>query len=309
MASITGVASPPARPLNVFAVCIMLLLCLSWGINNVMVKLALPEVPPLMQATIRSVGGFLVILIASYLRGVPLFQRDGTLGAGLLMGAVFALEFVLIFFGLLYTTANRAVIFLYTAPFFVAFGAVTLLGERLRADQWAGLALAFVGIVVAIGVPQADVDATVLFGDLLLILGALGWGGTTMIFKTSNLAKAPAEKTLIYQTAVSAPLLALGSLALGESLARMPGPLALASLAYQTVWVVGITFLLWYMLMKTFAASKLSAFTFVTPLFGVAAGTIVLGEPVSLTFAVAVALVVAGLFLVNRPSRAPVKVL
>ena len=103
-----------------------------------MVKLALPEVPPLMQATARSVGGFIVILIASYLRGIPLFRRDGTLSAGLLMGTVFALEFVLIFFGLLYTTASRAVIFLYTAPFFVAFGAVNLLGEKLRRRPMGG---------------------------------------------------------------------------------------------------------------------------------------------------------------------------
>jgi drug/metabolite transporter (DMT)-like permease len=303
MASITEAANPPARPLSFLAISIMLLLCLSWGINNVMVKLALPEVPPLMQATARSVGGFFVILIASYVRGVPLFRRDGTLGAGLLMGTVFAIEFVLIFFGLLYTTASRAVIFLYTAPFFVAFGAVNMLGEKLRREQWVGLALAFAGIVVAIGVPQADVDATVIFGDVLLILGALGWGGTTLVFKASNLAKAPAEKTLIYQTGVSAPLLALGSFALGETLTKMPGPVALASLAYQTVWVVGITFLLWYMLMKTYPASKLSAFTFITPLFGVAAGHIVLDEPISGTFAAAVALVIAGLFLVNKPAR------
>jgi drug/metabolite transporter (DMT)-like permease len=303
MASITEAVNPPARPLNFFAISIMLLLCLSWGINNVMVKLALPEVPPLMQATARSVGGFLVILIASYLRGIPLFRRDGTLLAGLVMGTVFALEFVAIFFGLLYTTASRAVIFMYTAPFFVAFGAVNLLGERLRGQQWAGLALAFFGIVVAIGVPQPDVDARVMFGDLLLILGALGWAGTTLVFKMSNLAKAPAEKTLIYQTGISAPLLALGSFMLGETLAGMPSPVALASLAYQTVWVVGITFLLWYVLMKSYAASKLSAFTFVTPLVGVAAGHIILNEPISAAFAVAVTLVIAGLFLVNKPKR------
>lgn len=282
----------------------MVLLCLSWGINNVMVKLALSEVPPLMQATARSVGGFLIILAASYLRGIPLFRRDGTLRAGLMMGAVFAFEFVVIFFGLTYTTASRAVIFMYTAPFFVAFGAVNLLGERLRREQWAGLALAFLGIVVALGVPQADVDAKVLLGDLLLILGAIGWGGTTLIFKMSSLAKAPAEKTLMYQTGVSAPLLALGSVVMGETLTVMPGPVALASLAYQTIWVVGITFLLWYMLMKTYSASKLTAFTFITPLFGVAAGHIILNEPISAAFVAAVALVIAGLFLVNRPKRA-----
>ena len=215
MATITEAANPPARPLSLFAISIMLVLCFSWGINNVMVKLALPEVPPLMQATARSVGAFLVVFIASYVRGIPLFRRDGTLLAGLVMGTVFALEFVAIFFGLLYTTASRAVIFMYTAPFFVAFGAVNLLGEKLRGEQWAGLALAFAGIVIAIGVPQADVDAKVMFGDLLLILGALGWAGTTLVFKMSNLAKAPAEKTLLYQTAVSAPLLALGSIMLG----------------------------------------------------------------------------------------------
>ena len=101
-------AAPSARPLDFFAVSIMLLLCLSWGINNVMVKLALVEVPPLIQATVRSVGGFVVIVVASWFRGIPLFRRDGTLMAGLLMGTVFAAEFVLIFFGLLYTTASRA---------------------------------------------------------------------------------------------------------------------------------------------------------------------------------------------------------
>jgi drug/metabolite transporter (DMT)-like permease len=269
----------------------------------VLVKLALPEVPPLMQATARSLGGFLVILIASHLRGIPLFRRDGTLLAGLVMGTVFALEFVAIFFGLLHTTASRAVIFMYTAPFFVAFGAVNLLGERLRGEQWAGLALAFLGIVVAIGVPQPDVDAKVMLGDLLLILGALGWAGTTLVFKMSNLAKAPAEKTLMYQTGISAPLLALGSFMLGETLISVPGPVALASLAYQAVWVVGTTFLLWYMLMKSYSASKLSAFTFVTPLVGVAAGHIILNEPISAAFAVAVAFVIAGLFLVNKSKR------
>ncbi len=304
MAQATEAALPPARPLDFFAVSIMLLLCLSWGINNVMVKLALVEVPPLMQATVRSIGGFVVIMVASWFRGIPLFRRDGTLKAGLLMGTVFGAEFMLIFFGLLYTTASRAVIFLYTAPLFVAFGAVNLLGERLRPVQWGGLGLAFLGIVVAIGVPQANVDRTVIFGDVLLLLGALGWGGTTLIFKASNLSKAPAEKTLIYQTGVSAPLLALGSVALGETMTRMPSPVVLGSLVYQTVWVVGITFLLWYVLMKRYPASKLTAFTFITPLFGVAAGHLILNEPITAAFAVAVGLVIAGLFLVNKPEKA-----
>lgn len=301
MTAATEVPPPGTRPLNLFAVCVMLVICASWGINNVMVKLALPEIPPLMQATARSVGGFIVIVIASMARGIPVFARDGTLRAGLLMGVIFAIEFVLIFFGLMYTTASRAVIFLYTAPFFIAFASVNLLGERLYGAQWAGLVLAFAGIVIAIGAPQANVDSTVLMGDGLLILGAMLWCATTLLFKVSNLSKAPAEKTIIYQAGISAPILAFGSWLLGERLAGVPSPLALTSLAYQTVWVVGITFLLWYALMKTFSASKLSSFTFITPLFGVAAGYFVLNEPVSMVFGVAVVFVIAGLFLVNKP--------
>lgn len=302
MASSTDAVSPQAaRPLNLFAISIMLLLCASWGINNVMVKLALTDVPPLMQATVRSVGGFAVIVIAALIRGIPIFARDGTLRAGLLMGAVFAVEFVLIFFGLMLTTASRSVIFLYTAPFFIAFGSISLLGERLHAAQWTGLVLAFVGIIVAIGAPQPNVDASVLMGDGLLILGASLWAVTTLLFKLSNLSKAVPEKTVLYQTGISAPVLALASWIAGERMTAMPSPVALVSLTYQAIWVVGITFMLWYALMKTYSASKLSSFTFITPLFGVAAGHFVLGEPVSAAFGVAVAFVIAGLFLVNKP--------
>jgi drug/metabolite transporter (DMT)-like permease len=302
MASSTDAVLPQAaRPLNPFAISIMLLLCASWGINNVMVKLALTDVPPLMQATVRSVGGFAVIVIAALIRGIPIFARDGTLRAGLLMGAVFAVEFVLIFFGLMLTTASRSVIFLYTAPFFIAFGSISLLGERLYAAQWTGLVLAFVGIIVAIGAPQPNVDASVLMGDGLLILGASLWAVTTLLFKLSNLSKAVPEKTVLYQTGISAPVLALASWIAGERMTAMPSPVALASLTYQAIWVVGITFMLWYALMKTYSASKLSSFTFITPLFGVAAGHFVLGEPVSAAFGVAVAFVIAGLFLVNKP--------
>lgn len=139
-----------------------------------------------------------------------------------------------------------------------------------------------------------------LFGDCLIITGAAFWAATTLLFKASALAKAPAEKAMAYQLAVSAPILAVFAVLFGERFTGMPGTVALASLAYQTIWVVGITFLIWYALMKTYSASKLSSFSFITPLFGVAAGHFVLGEPISPGFVAAAAFVIAGLVLVNR---------
>ena len=187
----------------------MLMLCLSWGFNQIAVKLVLPDVPPMLQALIRSVGALPVLLAIGWFRGVKFFERDGTLWSGVSAGVIFGIEFVLIYRGLQLTSASRAVVFLYTAPFFVALGSYVFLGERLRAPQWGGLALSFAGVALAIGVPQANVDAKVLLGDLLIVAGGALWATTTLIVKTTALIKAPAEKGLGYQVALSIPILAL----------------------------------------------------------------------------------------------------
>jgi drug/metabolite transporter (DMT)-like permease len=290
------------RPLSPGAVAWMLLLCLSWGFNQIAVKLALPDVPPMLQATIRSAGALPVLLLIARLRGVRLFERDGTLGAGLFAGLLFGLEFVLIFRGLKLTSASRAVVFLYTAPFFVALGSYQFLGERLRPLQWGGLGLSFAGVALAIGVPQADVDAKMLLGDLLVVGGGALWAATTLVVKATPLLQAPPEKALGYQVALSVPILGFAAWISGETLSRVPGPLALSLMAYQAFWVVGLTFLIWFSLVKTYSASKLSAFTFITPLFGVVASYFILHDNLTPVFGAAALLVIAGLYLVNRPS-------
>ena len=229
------------RALSPGAAALMLMLCLSWGFNQIAVKLVLPDVPPMLQALSRSVGALPVLLIIGWLRGVKFFERDGTLWPGVCAGVIFGIEFVLIYQALLFTSASRAVVFLYIAPFFVALGSYIFLGERLRAAQWAGLGLSFAGVALAIGVPQANVDSKVLFGDLLIVCGGALWAATTL-------------------------------------------------------------------LVKAYSASKLSAFTFITPLFGVVASYVILHDTLTLAFGAAALLVVAGLYLVNRPEAARAEV-
>ena len=289
------------RPLSPGAIALMLLLCLSWGFNQIAVKLALPDIPAMMQATLRSIGALPVLLIIGWLRKVNFSLRDGTLGPGLVAGVLFGIEFVLIYQGLRLTTASRAVVFLYTAPFFVALGSYRILGERLRASQWAGLALSFAGVALAIGVPQPNVDSSVLLGDLLIVGGGAMWGATTVIAKGTRLRIAAPEKALGYQVAISIPILAAASWLSGETLTRMPGPLAISVVTYQAIWVVGLTFTLWFALVQAYSASKLSAFTFITPLFGVVASYFIMHDQLTLTFGAAAVLVIAGLWLVNRP--------
>lgn len=289
------------RPLDAASMALVVFICLTWGFNQPAVKLAIHEVPPLIQCAIRSSLATLMVFGIMRRRGLPIMARDGTLVAGLIAGVLFGFEFVLIYRGLLYTTASRAVLFIYLAPFFVALGARWLFpGDRFGLMQWLGLLLAFVGMVVAFGVPAPATEPNQLLGDLMMAVAAASWAATTLIIKSSALARVSPEKTLLYQIGVCAPIVALGAFVFGERIAAMPSAVAVGSLVYQTV-VVGTTFSLWFALIVKFSASRLSAFTFLTPLFGVAAGHLVLGEPLTPAFALAVVLVAAGLILVNRP--------
>jgi len=294
--------SPSSRPLDATAIAVTIGLCLSWGFNNVAIKLAIHDIPPLIQTSARSLVAALLVGAWTQARGIPLFKRDGTLRAGILAGVLFALEFMLIYRGLVWTTATRGVLFLYLAPFFVVIGSRWLVpGDHFHLSQWLGLLLSFVGIVIAFGLPTPAADSRQVLGDLMLVGGAAAWAATTLTIKASALNRISAEKTLLYQLVVSAPLLGLGAIVFGERITATPAAVALGAFAYQTIYVVSITFTIWFVLVVRYSAARLSVFTFLAPLFGVAAGHLVLGEPLTPAFAVAVALVAAGLLLVNRP--------
>ena len=289
------------RRLDPLAAAIMVVLCLSWGFNQVATKLAIHDIPPLTQATIRSIVAALIVALWCKARGIPLLARDGTLLPGLAAGMFFGIEFILIYQGLAYTTAMRATLFIYLAPFIVVLGArVFLPADRFGAAQWLGLGLSFAGMLVAFGMPTPALDPRQIIGDLMMVGAALFWAATTLIIKASPLNRIPAEKVMLYQLVVSGPMLAVAAWAMGERMTAMPSALALGALAYQTFWVVSVTFVVWFAMIARYSANRLSAFTFLTPLFGVGAGHLVLGEPLTPAFGAAVALVAVGLVLVNR---------
>jgi len=281
---------------------VIVALCLCWGFNQVAVKLAIHDIPPLTQSAARSLIAAFIVAAWARAQNVPLLKRDGTLLAGSAAGSLFALEFLLIYRGLIWTTATRAVLFIYLAPFFVVIASRWVLpSDRFHLSQWTGLLLSFAGIVVAFGLPTPAADPRQMLGDLMMVGAAAAWAATTLVIKASSLSRVAAEKTLLYQLVVSAPLLALAAFLYGERIEAVPSALALGAFGYQAVWVVSVTYVAWFALVVRFSASRLSAFTVLTPLFGVAAGHFVLGEPITPAFAVAVVLVAAGLVLVNRP--------
>ena len=290
--------------LDLLAVGLLITCCALWGLNQVAVKAALADVPPLTQAALRSAGAALLVLGWAKARGITLWGRDATLRGGLLAGALFAGEFACIFVGLQFTSASRMVVFIYLAPFVVALGMPLISrGERLSASQWFGLATAFSGVAWAFA--EAFSPATVApprqwLGDALGVAAALLWGATTLTIRATPLSGAAAEKTLLYQLSVSGLLLGLAAPLAGESWPLRWSALSLGSLAFQTVIVTFASYLTWFWLMRHYPATRISVFVLLTPVFGLAAGVTLLGEPLTLRLGVALAAVVTGLLLVNR---------
>jgi drug/metabolite transporter (DMT)-like permease len=297
--------SPTRRDhLDARAIALLLACCLLWGLNQVAAKVALSEVPPLTQAALRSGGAALLVLPWARWRGIALFDRDATLRGGLLAGVLFAAEFGCIFVGLQFTSASRMVVFIYLSPFVVAAGMPLIArGERMSGLRWLGLSVAFAGVAWAFAegfAPGAAAPPLQWLGDALGMAAALLWGATTLAIRATRLSGAVAEKTLLYQLAVSASALT-GAAALADE----PWPVhwsavSIGSLAFQTVIVTFASYLAWFWLVRHYPATRLAAFTLLTPVFGLAAGVLLLGEPLTTRLVMALGAVVIGLALVNR---------
>jgi drug/metabolite transporter (DMT)-like permease len=290
------------KQLDATAVSVMVLLCLIWGFGHVAAKLTAPGISLVFQAGLRSVIATVLLLCWVWYRKDSIWGRDGTLWPGIFAGLLFAAEFVFIFAGLNTTDASRMVVFVYLAPCITAFGLHFLIvQERLNVRQWAGILVAFGGVAVAFGDGFASGRGTLL-GDLFGVLGALFWALTTILIRATKLAAVNATKTLFYQLAVSGPVLLLAAWLMGEPGIMKLTPLVVAAFAYQCAVVAFASYLTWFWLLRHYLAARLSVFAFLTPLFGVLGGVLLLGEPLTISFLLAAVLVGTGIFLVNLRS-------
>ncbi len=295
---------PDRNALDTTAFGLMIVLCVAWGLQQVTIKIAAPDVSLVMQGGIRSVVATALLLLWARLRGLPLFRTDGTLGAGLAAGALFALEFVFIYAGLAYTAASRMIVFIYTTPCFTALMLPFFVrAERLNGRQWAGVLAAFAGIVAAFAEGFVSARGETLIGDLCGVIAAFLWAATIVVIRATALARASATKTLFYQLAISAVALPIVSVAMGEPGVVRLTPLTVAILAYQGVLVAFASYLGWFWLLTKYFAARLSVVTSLTPLFGVAFGVFLLGERVTPAFLLAALLVAGGIALVNWSGR------
>ncbi|WP_275286522.1 DMT family transporter [Halomonas elongata] len=295
-------STDPRRSIDLFAGLAMILFCLALGLQQVAIKGVAEDISPLAQIALRSSLAAILVGALAYWRGTRLTDFRDRLGPGLLVGLGFTGEFVFVALGLNYTLASHMSVFLYTAPVFAALGLHWLVpGEQLARRQWLGIALAFTGMVIAMSPESGQANTSaLLLGDALGLLAGLCWAATTLVLRRSSLSEAPPLQTLTYQLA-TAGLLLLPITALSGDLGALEAtPLALASLGFQALVISVGALLLWFTLLRRYWASQLGVFSFLSPIFGVLFGALLLDEPLTLPFLFGGGILLGGLVLVSR---------
>jgi drug/metabolite transporter (DMT)-like permease len=278
----------------------MMVVTLIWAFNYTAVKYSNEGVSPVFASALRSLIAAICGVIYCVRRGEKLFHTDIMLFHGFIVGLLFGLEFACIYFGLLYTDAGRSVVFVYLSPFVVTIGAHFFLrGDRLTLLKMLGLVLAFAGIFVVFqGKPKAA-KSTMLLGDILQMAAAVFWGATTVYIKKFMAEKIHPINTFLYQLVFSIPILLIVSLILESRWIYRIDLTIVASLFYQSVINAFISLVIWFKLIHEYSVSRLTAFTFFTPIFGVLFGIVLLGEEFTRSLMVGLPLVCLGIFIVN----------
>jgi drug/metabolite transporter (DMT)-like permease len=271
----------------------------------VTIKFSNQGMPPLMTATVRSLVAACCLWIFATWRGKKVKLSRADLPYGILIGVLFGLDFLFLYWGTSYTTASRAIIFLYTHPFWVALGATFVLhDDKLTLPKIVGLVMAFAGMIAVFGAGSDELPKGYWIGDLMEIAAAIFWGATTLAIKRVSATRPISHyQTLFAQLLYSVPVLAAGWLLFELGRPVNLSTTVLAALAFQCLVVAFFSYVLWFWMIHTYKVVGLTAFTFLTPMFGVIFGGLVLNDPLPPLLWAGLGLVAGGIYLVNKPVK------
>ena len=280
------------------------LLVLFWGSAFAVVKVGLDFSPPVLFAGLRSLLGGLAMVAVAYLwGGSPNLRRDWPVFV--LLAAFNVVLFIgLQTYAILHLPSGSAAVLVYLQPILVGLLAWLILGERLSVAKIVGLLLGFSGIVaVSAGSVSGAASAISPLGVAFGAASALSWAVGTVLFK-----KYEARVSTLWAVAVpfvvgGVVLTALGLLV--EPWGEVSWSAALvASMLYSSLVGISAAWVIWFALVRAGEASRVAAYIFAVPLTAVLVGVVFLDEPLGFALLVGAALVVSGIYLVNRtPSQ------
>lgn len=287
--------------IDLFGATALIAFALHLSFNQVVIKVTAGGFSPVFAAGIRSLGAVVVLMLWMRLRGTDLRIPKRAYVGGILAGVLFALEFTCLFLALDITTVSRASVIFYSMPVWLALMAHVLFpGEHLTRSKVAGLIAAMAGVSLAL--LDRDTGQASWTGDLLALTSAFCWAGIVLCVRLTPLSEVPPAQQLMMQVAVSAPILLIMAPFFGP-LIRDVQPIHIAGMAFQIIGVASLGFLAWFWLMKIYPASSVASFSFLSPVFSVIFGWLLLSENVAPSVWGALVLVASGIFLINRRVR------
>ncbi len=287
--------------IDLFGATALILFALHLSFNQVVIKVTAGGFAPMFAVGLRSAGAVLVLLLWTRLRGDTLRIPSYAWAGGILSGLLFALEFACLYLALDITTVSRASVIFYSMPVWLALTAhVVLPGEHLTRPKVAGLVLAMSGVALAL-LDRTSGNAS-WTGDLLALGAAFCWAGIVLCIRVTRLSEVPPAQQLMFQVGVSAPILLLIAPLFGPMI-RDVTPIHIAGLLFQIIGVASLGFLVWFWLMKIYPASSVASFSFLSPVFSVLLGWLLLSEQVAPSVWGALVLVAIGIYLINRRPR------
>ena len=285
--------------LDRFGVLLLIGISAHFAFNQVVIKWVNDGLQPVFFAGIRSLGAVFCIWVWMIWNGRPLRFEPGTIGAGVLVGLFFGLEFLLLFKAIDETSLIHTAILFNTMPLWLAIAAHFFLpGQHLTRRKAVGLLIAFAGVAWAMSA-RSDAGQATLRGDLYALGAALGWASTAFMARGSVLKRVLPEMQLFWMVLVSGLMLTAVSPFFGP-LIRNWQPVYLVGVLFQIVFVVSAGFILWLWVLATYPPADVAGFGFLTPIFGVVFGWAIMGETIGPSMIAAALLVALGLIMVTR---------
>jgi drug/metabolite transporter (DMT)-like permease len=287
--------------IDTFGTVALVLFAVNFGFNQVVIKVTSDGFNPVFQAGLRSAGAVLVLFLWMHLRGISISLPRAAIPGGIAAGLFFTVEFICVFLALDLTTVSRASIMLYSMPVWLGLLAHLLIpGERMSGLRLLGMALAMGGVALALS--DSSSEGARWTGDLLALLAAFCWAGIALCVRITPLSKVPPAQQLMMQLVISAPVLLLLAPLFGPLL-RGVEPIHLIGLTYQILAIATFGFLAWFWLLTVYPAASVASFSFLSPIFAVLLGWLILSEEIALNVWIALLLVAAGIYLINRKPR------
>jgi drug/metabolite transporter (DMT)-like permease len=290
-----------AVPLHIILVAIIIHSL--WGGNPVAVKFSLEVFPPLWTAFFRFLVGVVCVTLWAYARGVRIWPERHEWRPLFLIAIVFAAQIGLMNIGYAYTNASMGAVLIATNPLFAAFFVhFTLDDDRLTPMRCLGLALAMFGAAICL---LQDADLTVLdFGAIgnWIVLASACLLGLRLSISARVMRDVHEVRVIVWQTIFALPLFALGALSFETIQWQNMNWRPIAGILYQGIVVAGLSFTVFYSLMKRYKPSVIMSFNFVSPVAGVLLAVWLLDESISAMLITGMVFVAAGLVLISRKS-------